>query len=92
MEHAFELLKRRFRRLKFFEHPDLGFVANCLVAACVLHNMCIIVNDFEEWLEELEEEEEQNSEDYNSRNEHFSENTAKREEIFNLLDNMNLLN
>lgn len=52
VENAFGLLKRRFRRLKFFESANLGFVANCVLAACILHNICIMANNSEEWLDE----------------------------------------
>jgi len=41
IENAFGLLKERFRRLKFFENNDLTFVVKCIVAAAVLHNICL---------------------------------------------------
>ena len=43
VENAFGLLKCRFRRLKFFESPKIGFIS--IVACCVLHNICISEND-----------------------------------------------
>jgi len=41
IENAFGLLKGRFRRLKFFENNDLTFIIKCIVAAAVLHNICL---------------------------------------------------
>jgi len=41
IENAFGLLKGRFRRLKFFENNDLTFVIKCIIAAAVLHNICL---------------------------------------------------
>lgn len=41
VENAFGLLKSRFRILRFFESPNIKFITNCVVAACVLHNICI---------------------------------------------------
>ncbi|XP_066590514.1 uncharacterized protein [Prorops nasuta] len=45
VEQAFGLLKERFRRLKFFtEYRKIGFITDSVVAACVLHNLCISEN------------------------------------------------
>jgi len=41
IENAFGLLKGRFRRLKFFDNNDLTFVVKCIIAAAVLHNICL---------------------------------------------------
>lgn len=46
VEHAFGLLKGRFRRLLHFtEHRHIPFVVNIIVCACILHNICIDQND-----------------------------------------------
>lgn len=45
IENAFGLLKGRFRRLKFFENNDLMFIVKCIVAAAVLHNICLDNHD-----------------------------------------------
>jgi len=42
VEKAFEQLKGRFRRIKFFtEYRDITFITNTVVAAYILHNYCI---------------------------------------------------
>lgn len=45
IEHAFGLLKQRFRRLKKFYNLDIELIKKCIMAACILHNMCILKND-----------------------------------------------
>lgn len=45
VEHAFGLLKNRFRRLGHFENLKLKIIVKCIMASCVLHNMCILQND-----------------------------------------------
>ncbi|XP_055904676.1 uncharacterized protein LOC129940385 [Eupeodes corollae] len=46
VEHAFGLLKGRFRRLlKFTEQRDIRSVTNLVVSACILHNLCIAMGD-----------------------------------------------
>ncbi|KAI4464159.1 hypothetical protein MML48_3g00015506 [Holotrichia oblita] len=45
IENAFALLKGRFRRLRFFDNDNIPLVIECTVAAAVLHNICIDLND-----------------------------------------------
>lgn len=45
IEHAFGLLKGRFRRLQGFENLSVTFITKLVIAACVLHNICILKND-----------------------------------------------
>lgn len=46
VENAFGLLKNRFRRLLHFtEQTDLNNVTNIVVSACILHNVCILMDD-----------------------------------------------
>lgn len=46
VEKAFGYLKGRFRRIKFFsEYRDMPFITNTIVAACILHNLCLNCND-----------------------------------------------
>jgi len=45
IEHAFGLLKGRFRRLGHFENLHIKLIVKCIMAACVLHNMCLLEND-----------------------------------------------
>ncbi|KAJ8948112.1 hypothetical protein NQ318_008465 [Aromia moschata] len=49
IEHAFGLLKHRFRRLKFFENDNLEFIVKCVIACTVLHNVCLKFNDLAEY-------------------------------------------
>lgn len=42
VEKTFGILKRRFRRLKFFnEYQDIQFIVQIVIACCILHNICI---------------------------------------------------
>lgn len=41
VEHAFGLLKGRWRRLLFFENMKVNFIIHCVVATTVLHNIQI---------------------------------------------------
>lgn len=46
VENAFGILKTRFRRIfHFTEQLHLNIIANIIVSACVLHNICITQND-----------------------------------------------
>lgn len=41
VEHAFGLLKKRWRRLQYFENLNIPLIINCVVACCVLLNVQI---------------------------------------------------
>lgn len=45
IENAFGLLKGRFRRLTYFNNNSIEFIVQCVIAACVLHNICITYTD-----------------------------------------------
>ena len=46
VERAFGMLKARFRRIKFFsEYRNIEFITNIIIAAYILHNLCIDEND-----------------------------------------------
>lgn len=79
IENAFGLLKGRFRRLKYFENDNLKFVVECIVAAAVLHNICLSNDD------------EFDVDDNNEHNDNvidivgvsgISENYSRRDQIF----------
>ena len=46
VERAIGLLKGRWRNLLFLDHVDLQLAVHLIIAACVLHNFCIIHDDF----------------------------------------------
>lgn len=76
VEHAFGLLKNKFRRLNKFENFTIDFVVNCVIAACVLHNICIDKNDVIE-IEEIDPAPEVTIEE----NIIIEENTIRRQEL-----------
>ncbi|KAB0804448.1 hypothetical protein PPYR_01418 [Photinus pyralis] len=45
VENAFGLLKGRFRRLTHFENLDMHLIVKCIMACCVLHNLCLKEGD-----------------------------------------------
>ena len=54
IERAFALLKGRFRRLKYLYMVRLDLIPSAIIAACVLHNICLNYNDnkLEEYIAE----------------------------------------
>lgn len=58
-EHSIGLLKGRFRRLLHgFTNIDIEYSVMCVLAACVLHNICITHQDV--GIEHLQEDENEN--------------------------------
>lgn len=45
MQKSFAALKGRFRRLKFVDMKEVGDISKLVLAACILHNMCIVNGD-----------------------------------------------
>lgn len=45
VENSIGLLKGRFRRLRHFDNTRIKFIVNCVVTACIFHNICILHND-----------------------------------------------
>jgi hypothetical protein len=45
IEQSYGLLKGRFRRLMHFENINIVLIVKCIMAPCVLHNICILRND-----------------------------------------------
>ncbi|XP_064651986.1 putative nuclease HARBI1 [Lineus longissimus] len=56
IERAFGQLKGRFRRLRDFDCSDFELLCHSILAACVMHNLCLKNND--DTLEELQLDEE----------------------------------
>lgn len=48
IERAIGLLKGKWRKLLFLDHFDVELEVNVIIAACVLHNFCLLHDDFEE--------------------------------------------
>ena len=46
VERAIGLLKGRWKKLLFLDHMDLQLTVHLIISACVLHNFCIIHDDF----------------------------------------------
>lgn len=61
VEHVFDVLKERFRRLVHFtEHRNINFVVNLVICPCILHNICIDQNDeFDETVDEMDSDDEE---------------------------------
>jgi hypothetical protein len=45
IERAFALLKGRFRRLKMLDMNRTDLIPQCIIACCVLHNLCLSLGD-----------------------------------------------
>lgn len=61
VENALGLLKGRYRRLSHFENLNLKLVSKCIMACCVMHQICILEND-ESYIEQNISEENEESE------------------------------
>lgn len=53
IECAFGLLKGRFRKLRYLEMRRPDFIVMVIFTCCVLHNICIMENDWE-WVENVD--------------------------------------
>ena len=48
VERSFSLLKGRWRKLQYLDHLDLVMAVQMITAACILHNYCLLHDDFGE--------------------------------------------
>ena len=48
MERSVSLLKGRWRKLLFLDHLNLELAVHVIIAACVLHNFCLLHGDFDD--------------------------------------------
>ena len=48
MERSISLLKGRWRKLLTLEHLDLELLVHLIMSACVLHNFCLLHDDFDD--------------------------------------------
>lgn len=76
IERAFALLKGRFRRFKFLDMSRLDLIPCFIIAACVLHNICLegIDDNVEDFIEEGRDPCEEENYDDDRENEMYHEN------------------
>ena len=48
VERSISLLKGRWRKLLTLEHLDLELLVHLIMSACVLHNFCLLHDDFDD--------------------------------------------
>lgn len=48
MERSIRLLKRRWRKLQHLDHLNQKLIVLLIIGACVLHNSCLLWDDFDE--------------------------------------------
>ncbi|XP_037940435.1 putative nuclease HARBI1 [Teleopsis dalmanni] len=90
VENAFELLKTRFQRLsKFTEQTNLPVITNIVASTCVLHNICLSMNDFWEPTEvNCSKENDESDEDCEEEQEEFEEQENELKNSINRRDQL----
>ena len=48
VERSIRLLKGRWRKLGLLDHIDLELMVHLILSSCVLHNYCLLKDDFDE--------------------------------------------
>lgn len=48
VERSIGLLKGRWRKLLYLDHLDVKFMAKLIMSACVLHNFCLMLDDYDD--------------------------------------------
>ncbi|XP_011883584.1 PREDICTED: putative nuclease HARBI1 [Vollenhovia emeryi] len=82
VEKAFGYLKGRFRRIKFFsDYREMPFITNTVVAACILHNLCLNCKD-NNFNDDVEIEELNNVNDDPNENINCEYQVDRRMELF----------
>lgn len=85
IENTFGLLKGRWRRLLFIDTCDLKMASMIILACCVLHNFCLLNEDF---LDDCINEENSFIDDHQDFNRNYLEVQSvdnKRQELLDLL-------
>lgn len=84
VEHSLGLLKGRFRRLQGFENLDITLIVKCVMAACVLHNICILDSSVDDILRgDSDEEADENLDDVAVEHEFHNEIIGtKQQQLF----------
>ena len=74
IERAFALLKGRWRKLKYVNIAKVVDIPNIVIAACVLHNICLMIDDdFEDFIEVNNEQEVNNFDNFETPHEQASD-------------------
>ena len=47
VERTIQLLKGRWRKLQHMDHLNLELIVQLIISACVLHNICLLHDDFD---------------------------------------------
>ena len=47
VQRAIGLLKGRWRKVLYLDHLDVKLMAKLIMAACVLHNFCLMLDDYD---------------------------------------------
>lgn len=87
IERAFGMLKNRFRRLYMFEMLDLTLSVNNVLAACVLHNICISEDDGDLQIEPQQPNAAENFDDVFARDRHKLQGVQLRQQLMQHLIN-----
>ncbi|XP_062572772.1 putative nuclease HARBI1 [Saccostrea cucullata] len=88
IERAFGMLKNRFRRLYRFEMLDLTLLVNNVLAACVLHNICISEDDGDLPIEPQQPNAAENFDDTFARDGHELQGVQLRQQLMQQLLNI----
>ncbi|KAI4454197.1 hypothetical protein MML48_10g00004287 [Holotrichia oblita] len=81
-EYRFGMLKGRFRRLESFHNLNIQLICKCVMAACVLHNICILDKDVLEDLEPDADSTVEESDDENVGEAAIPQTKGRRDELY----------
>ena len=86
VERSIRFLKGRWRKLASLDHIDMELLVQLIMSACVLHNFCIIHDDFDDdyFLEDHQDDNDAN-EGHNAHDPHILAAQAKRLQLMNLV-------
>ena len=85
VERAVSLLKGRWRKLKYLDHLDVKLMVKIIVGACVLHNFCLVNDDFDD-VYFLDEEHDDDDDDDAIIHEHGNRTAEqKRQHLVNIV-------
>ena len=48
VERSIALLKGRWRKIRLLEHIDMELIVQLIMSACIMHNFCIMHDDFDD--------------------------------------------